>query len=545
MLRPLRIYPATVNAQNEIKAIESGPPVDLLNRLKGRDGTMTQILGNYGRLMFSAGEGVLLGLNLDTDDEYWMFVWNDEVDVELTGDDQVKQIKHTPVAGQVGKVYGPTEARVYRLWVPHPRRSGEADSPMRSVLEIAEELIILTAAVRSTAVARTVQGLLLMPQELSPGSAEPEGEEDPEADPFIDEMLRHFETQVEDAGSAAAAAPWVVWGAYELLDRIRKIDLHDPQTDYMERDLRKEAVERLARGLDYPMEILTGLSSANHWAAKQILDDMWRSHGTGIADQFVADLNDAYLRPALRKEGYADWHNVVVAYDPSKVLTSSDQSADADAAYDRGQISGVGYRAMKNIPKDYEPSEEEHDEWLAIKMRDHALLGQTGPAEMPQDASSGPPPAGREGDSGRRTRVTAAAIEMGAAEMALARCRELAGIRIRQKHRSLPPSVMLDGHPNSGLPALVGAEVLQQISLSPAQLVTGGSDTFLSLLCEWGYGKIQAAAICEMVESYAARTLFRAGHPQIPTGFAAQFERAKEASSVNDSREEESVGAAS
>lgn len=547
MLRPLRIFPATTNSQNEIKAIESGPPVDMLNRLRGRDGTMTQILGNYGRLMFSTGEGVLLGLNLDTEDEYWSFVWNDEVEVELTGSDQdkkVKQIKHIPVAGQEGKVYGPDQARVYRLWVPHPRRSGEADSPMRSVLEIAEELIILTAAVRSTAVARTVQGLLLMPQELSPGSAEPEGDEDPEADPFIDEMLRHFETQVEDAGSAAAAAPWVVWGAYELLDRIRKIDLHDPQTDYMERDLRKEAVERLARGLDYPMEILTGLSNANHWAAKQILDDMWRSHGTGVADQFVADITDAYLRPSLREEKYEGWQDVVVAYDPSKVLVSSDQSADADAAYDRGQISGTGYRAMKNIPKDYAPTPEEHEEWLAIKMRDATLLGvEQQPSQIPRNVSEGPPPPGPEGDSGRRTRVTAAAVEMGAAEMALARCRELAGIRIRQKERSLPASVKLDGHPNSGLPAFVGADVLQQMALSPAQLVGGGSDTFRGLLCEWGYGRIQAAAICEMVESYAAHTLFRVGHPQLPTGFAAQFERAKEASSVSHSREE-SVGAA-
>ena len=68
--------------------------------------------------------------------------------------------------------------------------------------------------------------------------------------------------------------------------------------------MRKEAIDRMARGLDYPPEVLTGFSSANHWAAKQIFDDMWRSHGAAVADQFTGDINDAYLRPGLRDAGY-------------------------------------------------------------------------------------------------------------------------------------------------------------------------------------------------------------------------------------------------
>lgn len=529
MLRPLRIYPATIGDDGKPRAITTGPPVEILSRLKGRDGTPKSILSNYGRLMFATGEGNLLGVNLDTDDEYWSFVWLDEVEVETSANGSVKQIIHRPVSNNDEKTYGPEQARVYRMWTSHPRRSGEADSPMRSVLDIAEELITLTQAVRSTAVSRTVAGLLLMPTEMAPLPAEPTGDEDEEADPFVDEMLEHLESQIEDVGSAAASAPWVIWGAYELLDRIRRVDLHDPQTDYMERDLRKEAVERMARGLDYPPEVLTGLSASNHWAAKQILDDMWRSHGAAVADQFTADINDAYLRPALRAIDYDNWEEVIVAYDESGVVIPPDQSGDADSAYDRGQISGDGYRMLKNIPDRYKPSKEERDEYLAIKMRDISILTGEEPARGGDEMI--PPDPGPEGDSGRRTRVVSAAMELGAAEMALSRCRELAGIRIKQKEKLCPECLAdIAGQPNSMIAATIGPEAFECFSLTPQQAVAGGADSLSSLLTDWGYDQTKASAIAKMVESYAARTLFKTGHPSLPSGFAAQLERAKEAS---------------
>ena len=534
MLRPLRIFPGTLRSDGTIEPITSGLPVEMLARLKGKDGTSKGILGNYGRLMFTTGEGNLLGLNIDTEEEYWQFVWNEEIDVERVGDD-VKTIIWKPMGNIDPVEYSSSQARVFRMWTPHPRRSGEADSPMRSVLDIAEELIILTAAVRATATSRTVAGVLVMPTEMAPVPAEVTGDEDEESDPFVDEMLQHFESQIEAAGSAGAAAPWVIWGAYELLDRIRMVKLHDVQNDYMERDLRKEAVERMARGMDFPAEYLMGLATANHWAAKQILDDMWRSHGTGIADQYVGDINDAYLRPGLREGGYENWEDIVIGWDESAVVVPADQSADADAAHDRGQIGGRGYRKLKNIPEEYKQTEEEHDEYLAIKLKNEGILGIEAPATAPVDPSISPPPPGAEGDSGRKTRVVSAALEMGAAEMALARCRELAGIRIRQKEKSCPECFEgVNGQPNATLAAFVGPEMIDRLSLAPLNLVKGGADTLQTLLVDWGYAIVQAKAISEMVESYAARTIFKSDHPALPSGFAAQFERAREASNVSN-----------
>lgn len=532
MLRQLKIYPAMIDEWGKEVPITSGPPVEILNQIRDKAGTKHQILGNYGRLMFATGEGYLCGFNLHTEEEYWNFVWNEEIRVERGPDGQVTKLIHLPMGNEGDAIeYDGEQAVAYRLWSSHPRRSGEADAPMRSALDIAEELVILTAAVRSTAVSRTLQGLLLLPSELAPPPIEPLGDEDPLNDPFMADLTAHLVAQKDNAGSAAAAAPYAIWGTAEYLDKIRKVELHNTQNDYLERDLRNEAVIRLARGLDFPPEVLTGLSDSNHWAALQILWDMWRSHGAPAAQQFCDDLNDAYLRPTLRDAGYEDWQHIVTCFDDSDVIARPDRSDDADAAADRGYISAVGYRSLKNIPAEYAPSEEEHDEWLAIKLRDPAIIGieSETPAPSPEQ---GPPAPGPEGDSGRRTRIVSGVDrEVGAAEMALARCRELAGIRIRQKEKICPDCIQrADGSPNSLVPALVGADALLQMQLNPNVLVKGGADTLRGMLNTWGYAGTQAQAISEMVESYAARTLFESRQPLLPSGFAAHFERAKEAS---------------
>lgn len=539
-LKQLRIYPATIDDEGRETPVTSGLPVEILDQVKDKAGSKRQILGGYGRLMFSTGEGMLCGFNLQTDREFWNFLWNDEVRIERGPEGRVSAIIHQPLGDEPPTEYGPDEAVAYRMWTSHPRRSGEADSPMRATLDIAQELVVLTAAVNATAVSRTLAGMLLIPNELAPPPIDANGDEDPFNDPFMTMFIEHLKAQIENAGTAEAASPYVLWAPYEYLDRIRKLELHNVANDYMEQGLRKEAVERLAHGLDFPPEVLTGLSQSNHWAALQILWDMWRSHGAPAAQQFCDDLNDAYLRPTLQEAGYADWQSIAVCYDDSQILVRPDRSDDADAAFDRGGVGYKGYRVLKNIPEEYAQTEEEHDEWLAIKLRDPGIMGIEEPEPPEPSPEEGPPPPGPEGDSGRRTRVVASALspiiasverEVGAAELAVARCRELAGIRIRQKEKLCPECLQrANGSPNSHVPALVGAEALGQMALTPQQLVKGGADTLRSMLNSWGYTSVQTLAISEMVESYAARTLFMQQQPLLPSGFAVHFERAKEAS---------------
>lgn len=544
MLGQLRIFPASRDEQGKPTEIKEGIPVELLNRIQDPSGGRSQILRSYGRLMFSTGEGVLFGRDLNTDREKWSFVWNDELEIELVGD-RLKSVTWKPTAQSEGRKYTGEQAQIYRFWTSHPRRTGEADSPMRAAVEgqICEELIVLTASVRSTAVARIVKGLLLIPTDLSFAPEDTGGDEDSENNIWLSRLIEGAQAQIENPGSAGAAQPTIIEGAYDYLDQIRMVQLHDPQSDYMEQSLRKEAIERLARGFDFPPEVLLGLSEANHWAARQILDDMWRSHGAPIAEQFCDDLNEVYLRPALAKEGFAEWKNIVIDYDPSQVVVKPDRSDDVLAAFREGEVSGEGLRQMLNIPEEFAPDEEERDRYLLIKLRGN--IPGLPPPDRDQsrpDVDEGPPAPGPEGDSGRRTRVTAAANgngrvseELGYARSALLRCRELAGIRLKQTEMSKTLRELCGDcadkareQPNAMIPAFIGPDILAKLGTAdPLALVKGGADGFRALLVEDGYTRPQAEALAEMLEVYALRTITEPRLPALPSGFAAQLEQAR------------------
>lgn len=545
MLKQARYYPALLGNDGQLTEIKEGPPVELLRQIRDPGGGTSQINSSYGRLMFITGEGVLFGRDLETPRERWSFVWSDELKIETDGD-VVTKIIHMP-QGESGKKteYTPKQARAYPMWMPHPRLSGEADSPMRSVLEIAEELIVLTSAVRATAVTRLTNGILFMPSEASPGGVEADADEDPEDDPFASDLGEHMSAQTENPGDAEHRVPLVSWMAADLIDKPRHLQLHDPATDYVEKELRKEAIQRLALGLDMPPEALTGLGTSNHWSAIQILGEMWKSHGLLVALQFATDLGEVFLRPALEQEGYERWEDVVIAVDGSQVVTKADRSDDARTGIREGAIGPRGWRKMTNTPEDFAPDEDEKTWMLELRGKPVPGTPAADQGAPSQNGSTGqvpgePPPPGPEGDSGRRTRVVAAAFrEMGAAEYALMRCRELAGMRLKnQRVWKALEAICLDcakdanDKPLSLVAHSIGPERLRELHLDPMVLVRGGADTLRELLTGWGYPARQADALAEMVELFAARSLFEQRAPALPSGFEAQLVRTRELSGV-------------
>jgi hypothetical protein len=548
MLKRLKIYPALREPNERLTPITEGLPVELLDRIQDPGGGRSNILGQYGRLMFITGEGFLLGLNLETDDERWSFVWLDEVELLDNGG-----LRHKPQAAATPKEYGPDEALAYRLWTPSPELSGEAESPMRGVLDVAEELVILGKAVRATAVSRILNGMIKVPAELSFGADEAGVDDDPEANSFLADLIDHIVGAIENAGSAEAAAPFIAEGAEEYLAALDWIKLHDPASDYLEQGLRKECVERCAKGLDFPAEYLLSLTDSNHWTARAITHEMWRSHGAPVAEQFCDDLSEEYLRRALRDANYPDWRKIVVAYDDADVVIAPDRSDDADRALDRGTIGWAGHRLMKGIDESLAPNEEEQRIWLAAKMRNPALLKGTrfeieipepvqqggfepGPqpsTDKPRDAEEGPPEPGRSGVSRQESR---AATLHGSAYSSLHRCREIAGARvrtgIRQRSRNAAELSQLDGHKNAQVAAVLGKEALQGCGFADSlDLVKTGANGFLDICEEFGIQEAQANALAQMIEVFAAKTLFEPGLPTFPSGFFAQVMRATEISS--------------
>lgn len=403
-------------------------------------------------------------------------------------------------------------------------------------MDIAEELLVLTASVMGTATTRMTNGMLLMPTEASPnpyGSLEDDdylGDEDPENNIFLSDYMEHVSAQIEDPASAASKVPFLAEIAYEYMDRVRWMPTHDPQTDYMERELRKEAVHRLALGMDFPPEFLLGMTDANHWTARQVVYDMWRSYGSPVAERFGDDLADSYLRPALRDEEYPDWQNVVVAFDDSQVVIPPDRTEAANNALDRIAISFKAYREMIGVGEDTAPSEEEREFLASLKMRQpvdledgELVMAQRGPVAQQNgnDPEDGPPnPNG--GREGSRQEARTASI-LGASSLALMRCRELAGARIRNKCEECAK-----GEPLTVVASVMGAGAVDD----PLKLVRGGTDSLRPWLEEQDFDPAQAASLCQQLEILAARTLFEPRCPEIPSGFVSAVMKAQEVSSA-------------
>ncbi len=523
----VRFFPAKRLPDGTSEPITDGPPVEVLNQIQDPGGGTTQVQYDYGRLMFVTGEGVLFGYE---DGTRWKFLWKDEVK-RLPDGSFIRVNSEQEATGELGIAY--------RLWAPHPRWSDMADAPMRAVQDICEELLLLTLAVRSTALTRLTNGIFVIPQEISPSPLTDGLDEDPEQNPFLADWMEHVTNQIENPGSASARVPFLFEGSYEYLDKVQWVKTHDPATDYMEKDLRDEAIKRLALSLDMSPEDLLGYTNANHWTGRQVQLDRWRMFGYNKAELWAGSLSDAYLRPLLREMDYPDWQDVVIGFDDSQVVISPDRTEDALKANAAGLLSGEATRMALGWGEKDKMDGEEKDEWLAIKLRDPQIIGEPpvarqtetiqdpparGPTAQPStngNPSDGPPSPGANSGVSRQESRTASGRTLGAAELALHRCRELAGVRIRQKCGDCA-----DGHALSMVASAMGSTLVED----PVRLVAGATDGFRELLIEQGIETAHAGALCKQLEMFAARTLMQPKCPDLPSGFVAAVNKAQEVS---------------
>jgi hypothetical protein len=477
---------------------------------------------DYGTLMFLTGEGVLFGYDEGT---RWKFLWKEEVRQHPTVPGLWERINYMQQpTGEVGPAY--------RLWAPHPRWSDLATSPMQACQEICELILLLTMQTRATTVSRMTNGLFVIPQEASFAPVTVGLDEDPAQNPFLSDFYEHAQNQIENPGTAAAALPFFAEVPSEFADAFKWIKTHDPATDYLELEQLKEQIRRLALSLDMSPEDLLGYGESNHWSARQVQLDRWRMFGYNKAELWATSVCDAYLRPALEDEGYGEVpiSEVVIAFDDSQVVISPDRTEDALKAHNQGLINGKAARTALGWAEKDEMTGDEREEFLALKLRDPALMGdefmppERGP--MPSrngdtNPLDGPPEPGATNGVSRQETRTASARVLGAAELALHRCRELAGVRVRHKCPDCG-----DGQPLS----LVAAALGEQEAGDPVSLVRGGTDGLRSFLTEQGMDGDNAGALCKQLEVFAARTLYEPRCPDLPSGFVAATNKALEVS---------------
>jgi hypothetical protein len=375
---------------------EALPPVeaaalDLVKAMAGGPAGQGQMLGQLATLLTVPGVGYLLLepelvatgavidvlppplVNGDGDqehepepDETW--VWKVLSPDELRAERGVYEVQCGP--GEWRRLH--EDFVLIKVWIPHPRYSWQPDSPCRAVTSVLTQISLLDAHVSATAQSRLAgAGLLVLPGEaefIPLPRTEPDDEEEPTEDDFVDVLVTAMTVPIGDRASAAAVVPLTVRIPGEYADKVQHITFWSEFSEAL-LPLREAAVQRLALGLDMPPEALTGVADVNHWTAWQIQESAVTLHIEPMAETICHACSVGYLRPALRAMGFGDEADrLLIWYDTTDLTTRPDRSDDTISAYDRMEVSGAALRREAGLSEADAPDETEFRRRLLIEI---------------------------------------------------------------------------------------------------------------------------------------------------------------------------------
>jgi hypothetical protein len=562
MLSLLKLYPAKKNADGEFEETDDPIARDLLDRIRdpgGGDGDREGLLSSYGRLMFVAGEAYLL-CSVDAEGlEQWEMLSTDELRVQ--GGTYIRYKAPTMAASMLSEIddddFEPIDKDtgvVYRLWRRHPRYSMLADSPMKGVLDLCEELLLLTRAVRARARSRLAgTGILAISEDFSHSPLEAQPDEDIDIDPFLADLRDAMLAPISNEGAASQIVPIVIRGPTDAIaNGLRHMQIVDPTQLYPETGLRYECIKRIALGLDMPPEILLGLTDANHWTGWIIDDQTWKAHGQPISNQLVNDLTTSYFLPALREANVADWEMYAILYDASDVVNHPDRAKDAKDLYDRRAIGKEALRGAAAFDEADAPTQDELNEMIGVAVRDGSLAlygipsikaggiepeaGEVvsptaqapgGVIGEPEAATTGAevepgPPANGNGQPGEAEAgdLAAAARIAGAGDLAVMRFREAAGNRLRSLAKRDPLlSRELEGIPARDVAAVLTRDRVRTLTKDEAELVANARAVVEETFLMWDIPEATRAVLLDQIEHHALRTLYELRPSPLPTQF--------------------------
>ena len=317
---------------------------------KSRSG-QSQILTRLAINLSIPGEGWIVGLPPTDDDDDRLSldeVWADEIDwymlsvseVSSMGDGKVKLI----IEGD-SLEYDPEDIYLIRVWEPHPRRMYEADSPTRAALPILKELVGLTMHISAQVDSRLAgAGVLVVPQSAQRSLRQSAGvDEDEDVDVFTEGLLEAMMTPIGDRASASAVVPMVVTVPDDAADKFQHISF-STNLDAEARNLRDEAIRRLAMSLDAPPELLLGTAGMNHWGGWLVQEETVSSHIEPPLALICDALTTQFLWPVLEERGHEDFQDYVIWYDVSHLITRPTIGQDAMQLHDRNALSDEALR---------------------------------------------------------------------------------------------------------------------------------------------------------------------------------------------------------
>lgn len=386
-----------------------------------------------------------------------------------------------------------------RVFQRHPLWANQADCAMRGVLGECRALQGLTNQIVVEANSHQPGPLITLPNELSPGPAiptEPDEGEEARADPFIEKFMGAVEDAIADPSSWSSMLSGVIRGPAQYLtpDFVRQIVIgrtYDPTLD----SRIEKRVMRIARGMNAPVEVVTGLMATTFANAAEVDQATFEDFFEPRCVLIVDSLSVGYLRPNLIDAGIDPSlvSQICVWYDPEGLVGKPDVEKNADGAWDRGAISDAAYRKYKGFSEDDAAAPAElaaRLEWRRGAIPVGAATLATG---LPDVVVNGRVPRALHAAGGRRTPAGRRLMELDRdlrsrllvlADRTLTRTLEKAGNRLKAKTPLRASLRDLDPVRACAIlgPALV-AEALPQ-----EELLAGAFDAMEEQFMAWGAG---------------------------------------------------------
>lgn len=393
---------------------------DIMRSFQARDGGQAALMERYGVNIWLVGEAVLVNRKVPARRVVADAVPGEPVDVpetvldwEVRSTDEIRKDPEGKREGWSGLmvVDAPDQQRgtpieadafVERVYRKHGRWSQWADSNVRAAIPTCEELALLAMVARVSLRARVFAGFLYVPDELDFGAADqPAGEGNGNKVVRFDREIAEAMTAVlRDEADPASVIPLLMRGPAEFADAVKHIEIPRRYGDE-ERQQYDEAVKRLARTIDLPVEVLLGMADLNHWTAWQVDEATYEAHIEPVVDVCAEGLTYGLLRPMLEDAGCPTevLNRMVVAADPSALVRRPDRGKTASEGHGLFALSDQAWRDANGFDAMDAPSDDELTRRLAVARSiltaqlSATLLGKAGllsPEEVQQviDATS-------------------------------------------------------------------------------------------------------------------------------------------------------------
>lgn len=472
---------------------------EIISTLRAPIGGQSELLRSYGEKAFTVGEAYLL-----PEDSPAGLTFEVLSTQELTKEAGRWKIHNGP---GVEAEDVPEGVEPVRIWRPDDVYRKQATSSVRACLEVLEELVLLTKLVRSSAISRMALAGILAISEDFDDPIDEDGEDGSEGqNPLLVDIIMNGAKAIDDPASAASWLPYLLSGPTELIDKgIKFIEFkHDDALNVVKR---REALERLAQGLDLPFEVILGHQGTTFANAQVISEDTFRVHLEPMVQLFCDAVTLGILWPYLAKKmgltpqqvkegGYPDEIlSVAVTYDPSDLISVPDKAKEIVELFTRDstQMSvRIGeVRDAVGLDPDAVPDAVE----VAARLDAYRLSRIRETVQAPaSDAATALEPGGpivsglvaAEGSGVTASLYLADGLAhkiAGAAEMTMERCAERIGSKVRPKLKGAQLE-SVTGQPNSELTRTLGPTTVARL-LNGDDPVAAEIGTFERTVARW------------------------------------------------------------